>query len=78
MKIDKVILSTNSNPMYYPFWNIVSKYWSKVINIEPVLFYVGDVSPEVLGLKEEHGKIIHYNTKDKIKSVKTSKFSTSF
>ena len=75
MKIDKVILSTNDNPMYYPFWNIVSKYWSKIINIEPVLFYVGDVSPKALGLKEEHGKIIHYDTKDKTKSVKTSNLS---
>jgi len=75
MKIDKVILSTNDNPMYYPFWNIVSKYWSKVIDIEPVLFYVGDLSPKVLGLKEEYGKIIHYNTKDKAKSVETSNLS---
>ena len=49
MKIDKVILSTNENPLYYPFWNVASKQWKQEIGIEPILFYIGDTPPDVLG-----------------------------
>lgn len=42
MKIDKVIHSCNSNPLYSDFWPIVSKIWYQYFNIEPVLLYIND------------------------------------
>jgi hypothetical protein len=45
VKIDKVILSTNDNPLYYKFWPYVAKAWER-IGIKPILFFIGDTIPE--------------------------------
>ena len=37
MKIDYVLMGSNSNPLYLDFWPIVSKVWREVFNITPVL-----------------------------------------
>ena len=64
MRPTKAILAVDNNPIYYPFWNTVSKYWSEIIDIEPVLIYVGKESPSVLNLSEKYGQVHHLNTKD--------------
>jgi hypothetical protein len=61
MKIDKVILCTNNNEMYYPFWNIVSKVYKENFNIEPVLIFLGtEEEREKCDLSEKYGQIITY------------------
>lgn len=78
MKIDKIILSTNDDPLYFPFWNIVSKFWSKVIKIEPVLFYVGKQNPSILGLREDFGQIIHFSDSSNVESSNLSQIIRFF
>lgn len=41
MKIDYAIMSSNDNPMYFDFWEPVSKCWEK-LGITPLLFYFGN------------------------------------
>jgi len=37
MKIDYVVMGSDTNPMYLDFWPLVSKMWKTVFNITPVL-----------------------------------------
>lgn len=56
MKLNRVILSANDNPKYLDFWPFVAKAWRERIGIEPVLFFIGEVS-KVLELSK-HGQVI--------------------
>lgn len=59
MKIDRVILTSNSHPNYYHFWNIVSKIYKENLNITPTLIWFGDESKfNELGLSREYGDVI--------------------
>lgn len=59
MKIDRVILSSNDNINYYPFWNPISKVYKENFNITPTLIWIGEESDiERLGLSREYGEII--------------------
>jgi hypothetical protein len=40
--IDRAIVSTDNNPLYYEFWPLVAKGW-KNLKIEPTLALIGDV-----------------------------------
>lgn len=42
MKIDFVIHSSNSNPMYLDFWPLVSKVWTLRFGIRPLLIYIDE------------------------------------
>lgn len=42
MKIDYVIVSTNDNPTYYEFWDIVKDLWINLIGIKPILVEICD------------------------------------
>ena len=61
MKPTKAIVATDNNPIYYPFWNTVSKFWYKVIGIEPVLIYVGTETPTVMNLSDKYGEVVHFS-----------------
>lgn len=59
MKIDRVILTSNNNPNYYHFWNIVSKIYKNNFNIIPTLIWFGEEEEfEKLNLEKSHGEII--------------------
>jgi hypothetical protein len=59
MKIDKVILATDSNPTYIEFWNPISKVWKTKFNIDPILIFIGSENEfKSSNLSEEYGKII--------------------
>lgn len=45
MKIDKVIVSSDDNPLYLDFWPIISQIWREIFEIEPVLLYFGQQNP---------------------------------
>lgn len=55
MKIQKVIHSSNSNPLYLDFWPIVSKIWKIFFNIEPILLYINDNNVDI---DETYGSVI--------------------
>lgn len=53
MKIDKVLVSSDDNPLYLDFWASCSRTWKDKMGIEPVLLYFGNQSPT-----EQHGKVV--------------------
>ena len=55
MKIKYAILGSNMNPLYYDFWNIVSKVWKKKFNIIPVLGLICDEDSDFI--ETEYGLI---------------------
>ena len=54
MKIDIVTFSCDSTPIYYEFWNPISKFWKTKFGIHPVLLYCGNKNIE---LSEEYGTV---------------------
>lgn len=42
MKIDFVLHSSNSNPLYLDFWPLVSKVWTLRFGIRPLLIYIDE------------------------------------
>ena len=64
MKVNRVILSSNNNDLYYPFWNILSKLYKTKFGIEPVLIFLGTEEEKLeCGLSDEYGEIIIYDIK---------------
>jgi hypothetical protein len=47
MKIDYVLLGSNSDPLYLDFWPITSKVWKNTFNITPVLGLIGNEESEM-------------------------------
>jgi len=59
MKIDRVIFCLDNNPNYAGFWNINSKVWKNVYNVNPTLIYVGDEEDiDKNNISREFGEII--------------------
>jgi hypothetical protein len=59
MKVERVILATNNNPLYYDFWNNLSFTYKKKFGVEPTLIFFGtEEELETLNLSKEHGTII--------------------
>ena len=54
MKIDKVIFSTSEE--YSKFWNIQSKIYKEVLDIEPICILYGE--KKNTDMTEEYGKVI--------------------
>lgn len=57
MNIDIVTFSCNDSPMYYEFWNPISKFWKEKFGIHPVLFYCGDSD---IDLSEQYGTVYRH------------------
>jgi hypothetical protein len=59
MKVDRVILVTNNNPLYYDFWNNLSKTYKEKFNINPTLVFFGSQKElNLANLSTEYGEII--------------------
>jgi hypothetical protein len=65
MKIDYVIVSTDNNPLYYEFWDIVKDLWINLIGIKPILVNICDVDNIV-----DYGEFIIHNIK-KVENLNT-------
>ena len=62
MKVNRVILSSNNNPLYYDFWNNISKTYKEKFNIKPTLIFFGSKGDLLnANLSEEFGEIILEN-----------------
>ena len=55
MKIDRVILSSDSNCMYLDFWPLVSQAWWKIVGIRSTLILISD---EFIQVDETFGDVI--------------------
>jgi hypothetical protein len=42
MKIDYAIVSSDNNPLYFEFWEIVKRLWIELIGIKPILVKISD------------------------------------
>lgn len=59
MKVTRVLLAATDNPIYWQFWNPISKIYKENFGIHPTLIYLGNGSDvERHGLSEEFGNII--------------------
>ncbi len=47
LKIDRVIVSSDANPLYLDFWPLVAKTWKKLTGITPTLILVADKNTPV-------------------------------
>lgn len=58
MKIDRVILTTNTDRAYYEFWNNLSFTYKTKFGIQPTLIFFGtECEFKELGLSDEYGDI---------------------
>lgn len=74
MQINKVILTTDSNPTYFQFWNPISKVWKTKFNIDPILIFNGSQQDlNSINLSKEYGQIIR---QDPIYGIPTGWSST--
>ena len=59
MKVERIIVSSNNNATYYPFWNIISEVYSKNFGIKSTLMWHGlesDISN--YDISDKYGDII--------------------
>ena len=64
MKIESVILSSDSNPEYIDFWPMVSRQWHKT-GIKPVLCYLRAANDDKY-ISREYGEVIDYDLVEEI------------
>ena len=67
MKIDKVVMACDDNPLFLDFWPIVSKLWQVIFDIEPILLYFGD-NPNI---STKYGSIKHFHCEQEDKYLYT-------
>jgi hypothetical protein len=59
MKIDRVIMSSNNDPLYYDFWNPLSEVYLKKFKIKPTLVWVGtEQQMKDCNISDKHGDVI--------------------
>jgi len=73
MKIKYAIHSCDSNPTYYEFWPLVSRVWVELLDIEPILLFVGDEIPKEIS-KCQYGKVIQFTPIENIPTATQSQF----
>lgn len=59
MKVTRVLLAATDNPIYYQFWNPVSRVYAEKFGIKPTLIWIGKAEDiDRLELRSDHGNII--------------------
>lgn len=59
MKIDRVLLASNNNKLYYEFWNPISKVYYEKFNLKPTLVWVGaELEKKFCGISEQYGETV--------------------
>ena len=57
LKLDRVILSTDTNKMYFDFWPIVAPVWQKLVQVKPTLALIAKADVQI---DESLGDIIRF------------------
>jgi len=57
LKLDRVIVSTDANPMYMDFWPIVAQAWKEIVGIKPTLALIAPADVEI---DESLGDVIRF------------------
>lgn len=58
IKIDRVIVASDANPMYLDFWPLVARAWRDLMGVKPVLALIADRSVKV---DESIGDVIRFD-----------------
>lgn len=59
MKVERILVGSNDNILYYPFWNIISKVYSENFGIKSTLMWHGIESDiDTYNLSKKYGDII--------------------
>lgn len=58
LKLDRVVLACDSNPLYIQFWPIVARAWSQLIGVRPTLALIA--GPEI-HVDETLGDVIRFD-----------------
>jgi len=66
LKIDRVIVSTDTNPMYMDFWPIVAEAWEKLVGIRPTLAFIAPADVEI---DESLGDVIRFEPIEGVSTV---------
>lgn len=77
MKIQKVIVSTNSNPLYFDFWVPFSYVWKEKMGADPVLVYI-DKSPNDAKIDDRWGEVIRVKSVDGVPEYLQTQWSRFF
>ena len=65
MKIQKVLVSCNKNPLYFDFWTPFSYVWKEKFGVDPVLIFI-DKNPDSVELDDRWGEVIRVRSIDGI------------
>src|SRR5947209_1083135 len=57
MRIDRVILATDGNPLYLEFWPLVARAWQRILPVRPTLALIGD---ETISVPEGFGDVVRF------------------
>ena len=76
MKIDKIIVSSNDDPLYLEFWPYVAKAWRKLLGDGPEII-LGYLSEKPIEGLEEHGTVMRFNRRTDIIDKNMSKLIRS-
>lgn len=63
MNIQKVLVSCNSNPLYFDFWKMFSFIWKEKMGADPVLVYI-DKEPDSVVIDDQWGQVIRVKSVD--------------
>ena len=55
MKIDRVIMASDTNPTYLDFWPMVSRAWSTIVGVRPTLALISDKDIQI---DQTYGEVI--------------------
>ncbi|MEX0939863.1 MAG: hypothetical protein WDZ41_00710 [Candidatus Babeliales bacterium] len=69
LKIDRVILSTNDNPLYIQFWPLAARAWQEIVGVRPTLALIGN---NEIPIDEQYGDVIRFTP---IEGVPTSLYA---
>jgi hypothetical protein len=75
MQIDRVILSSNDNPKYLEFWDLVSEAWVRIGKIKPTLFVISDKD---LGLSTKYGDVFYQSPAPHVPTAQQSQIVRLF
>lgn len=63
MRVNRVIMSSDPNPLYCDFWNPLSKVYAEKFGITPTLAWLGTKEQaEVCGISDKYGEIVYVET----------------
>ncbi len=66
MKLTRVILASNENPVYLEFWPLAAKGWKQLIGVQPTLALVTD---ETISVDESLGDVIRFKPIEGLSTV---------